>query len=38
MNEQIFNMFGYAASANACLMMIPQLYLTIKKNLLKIYP
>ncbi len=32
MNEQIFNIFGYAASANACLMMIPQLYLTVKKK------
>jgi len=32
MNEQIFTIFGYAASANACLMMFPQLYLTIKKK------
>ncbi len=32
MNEYVFNIFGYAASVNACLMMLPQLYLTIKKK------
>lgn len=32
MNLNIFEIFGYLASANACLMMIPQLYLSIKKN------
>ena len=32
MNLNIFEIFGYLASANACLMMIPQLYLTVKKK------
>jgi len=32
MNISIFEIFGYVASANACLMMLPQLILTIKKN------
>lgn len=32
MNENIFLIFGYIASANACLMMVPQTYLTIKKQ------
>ncbi len=32
MNEDIFLIFGYLGSANACLMMIPQIYLTIKKR------
>lgn len=32
MNLNIFEIFGYLASANACLMMIPQLYLSVKKN------
>jgi uncharacterized protein with PQ loop repeat len=32
MNDQIFIILGYAASANACLMMLPQLYLTIQKK------
>jgi uncharacterized protein with PQ loop repeat len=32
MNLNIFEIFGYLASANACLMMIPQLYLSIKKK------
>ena len=31
MNEIIFDIFGYAASLNACLMMIPQVQLTLKK-------
>ena len=30
--DNIFTIFGYIASANACLMMIPQLFLTIKKK------
>lgn len=32
MNDQIFIIFGYIASANACLMMTPQVYITIKKK------
>lgn len=32
MNFNIFEIFGYLASANACLMMIPQLYLSINKK------
>ena len=32
MNEDIFLIFGYLGSANACLMMIPQIYLSIKKK------
>ena len=28
----VFQIFGYLASANACLMMLPQLFLTIKKK------
>ena len=32
MNISIFEIFGYVASANACLMMLPQLILTIKKK------
>ena len=28
----VFQIFGYAASANACLMMLPQLFLTIKNK------
>ena len=32
MKEDIFLIFGYLGSANACLMMIPQIYLTIKKR------
>tara|TARA_A100001035_G_scaffold236128_1_gene199898 strand:- start:596 stop:904 length:309 start_codon:yes stop_codon:yes gene_type:complete len=32
MNDNIYLIFGYVASANACLMMIPQLYLTLKKK------
>lgn len=32
MNEIIFDIFGYAASLNACLMMIPQVRLTLKKG------
>ena len=30
--DNIFIIFGYAASANACLMMLPQLFLTVKKK------
>ena len=30
--DNIFTIFGYIASANACLMMIPQIFLTIKKK------
>lgn len=30
--NDIFQIFGYLASANACLMMLPQLFLTIKKK------
>lgn len=32
MHDNIFLIFGYIASANACIMMIPQTYLTIKKQ------
>lgn len=32
MNDSIYMAFGYAASANACIMMIPQVYLTFKKR------
>lgn len=32
MDDKIFTIFGYLASANACLMMTPQVYLTIKKR------
>jgi uncharacterized protein with PQ loop repeat len=32
MNELIFNIFGYLASLNACLMMVPQVQLTMKKG------
>lgn len=32
MHDNIFLIFGYIASANACMMMIPQTYLTIKKQ------
>lgn len=35
MNDQIFVIFGYAASANACIMMIPQVYLTFKNKSIK---
>ena len=35
--DNIFIIFGYAASANACLMMLPQLFLTVKKNPSPIY-
>ena len=37
MNDNIYTIFGYIASGNACFMMLPQVYLTIKKNLLMIY-
>ena len=30
--DDIFVIFGYIASANACLMMLPQLFLTVKKK------
>lgn len=32
MNDQIYTIFGYAASANACIMMIPQVYVTFKSK------
>ena len=32
MDDKAFLIFGYVASANACMMMIPQVYLTVKKN------
>ena len=32
MKDDIFLIFGYIGSANACLMMLPQIYLTIKKQ------
>lgn len=32
MDELIFNVFGYLASLNACLMMVPQVQLTMKKG------
>lgn len=32
MNISIFEILGYLASANACLMMLPQLFLTIKSK------
>ena len=31
MDDKFFTIFGYLASANACLMMIPQVYVTLKK-------
>ena len=35
MNDQYYTIFGYAASANACIMMIPQVYTTFKNNSIK---
>ncbi len=32
MNKDIFLIFGYIGSANACIMMVPQIILTIKKK------
>ena len=32
MDDNAFLIFGYVASANACMMMIPQVYLTVKKK------
>ena len=32
MNYNDFLIFGYVGSANACLMMIPQIYLTLTKR------
>lgn len=32
MKANVFEIFGYLGSANACLMMLPQLFLTIKKK------
>lgn len=32
MNDNIYTIFGYIASGNACFMMLPQVYLTIKKK------
>ena len=37
MNKDIFLIFGYIGSANACIMMVPQIILTIKKRQWKIY-
>jgi uncharacterized protein with PQ loop repeat len=31
----VYDIFGYVASLNACCMMIPQVYLTIKSNSVK---
>lgn len=31
-NDNIFLIFGYLASGTACMMMFPQVYLTIKKK------
>ena len=30
--NEVFQIFGYLASLNACLMMFPQLYFTVKKK------
>ena len=35
MMDQFYNIFGYAASANACIMMIPQVYVTFKNKSVK---
>lgn len=35
MNDQFYVIFGYAASANACIMMIPQVYVTFKNKSIK---
>lgn len=35
MNDQFYIIFGYAASANACIMMIPQVYVTFKNKSVK---
>lgn len=35
MNDNIFLIFGYIGSANACIMMIPQLFLTFKEKSMK---
>lgn len=35
MQDQFYIIFGYAASANACIMMIPQVYLTYKNKSIK---
>jgi len=32
MTDDIFTIFGYIGSANACFMMVPQIILTIKKK------
>ena len=32
MSKDLFLIFGYVGSANACIMMIPQIILTIKKK------
>ena len=32
MDDNAYLIFGYVASANACMMMIPQVYLTVKKK------
>lgn len=32
MKPNIFEIFGYLGSTNACLMMLPQLFLTIRKK------
>lgn len=35
MNDQFYVIFGYAASVNACIMMIPQVYVTFKNKSIK---
>ena len=35
MQDQFYIIFGYAASANACIMMIPQVYVTFKNRSIK---
>lgn len=34
-DDDIFLIFGYVGSANACIMMIPQLFLTFKEKSMK---
>jgi uncharacterized protein with PQ loop repeat len=35
MKDEIYIILGYIASGNACLMMLPQVYLTIKNKTMK---
>ena len=35
MDDNIFLIFGYVGSASACMMMIPQIFLTFKKKSMK---